>query len=596
MSNHEQPKYKREMRGYAELYAMIFQASSRESFIKNNDFLDKTLKGKWLSFTTEAKPFYLNRADGTQLRVLAVTKKGHQNNNCTGLLWLHGGGYAIGLPELEVMYANQFTEDDDCVMILPDYTRSVDAPYPAAIEDAYQTLLWMRDNADSLGIRKDQLFVGGESAGGGLTCALTLYARDRKEVNIAFQMPLFPMLDDRMTETSSHNHAPVWNTKKNLAAWKLYRGDRKETSPYFAPARETEYHDLPPAFSIISDTEPFYAETKIYFQHLYEAGTEVMLKEFHGCFHAFDMTCPNTESARRARRLEQNVFHYAQKQYFAAQTEELPSDPNEDADIDDIVKDIETQQKYLNSQKEQAASVPENAEAASEGPVAVKEEAEEKQEEETSAAVQPEEPAAEETVPEEPVIEESAEEPAEGLDAEPVEESAEEQADVSEDEILPEIEDVQEEIEEVLAHTESVPEVDHIEERPVEEGTAVVFPSQPEEDVISVDEIDAISQRLTEIKPEEAFPEDEDKAEETVSESQEKVEEVKESVQAERFTREDVMKLLQKKEVMRQDDGLKPYHSENESGEEDIMTNLQRIIAQDTNDSLDQIDDLIDKL
>jgi len=194
------------------------------------------------------------------------------------------------------------------------------------------------------------------------------------------------------------------------------------------------------------------------------------------------------------------------------------------------------------------------------------------------------------------VIEESAEEPAEGLDAEPVEESAEEQADVSEDEILPEIEDVQEEIEEVLAQTESVPEVDHIEERPVEEGTAVVFPSQPEEDVISVDEIDAISQRLTEIKPEEAFPEDEDKAEETISESQEKVEEVKESAQAERFTREDVMKLLQKKEVMRQDDGLKPYHSENESGEEDIMTNLQRIIAQDTNDSLDQIDDLIDKL
>ena len=47
---------------------------------------------------------------------------------------------------------------------------------------------------------------------------------------------------------------------------------------------------------------------------------------------------------------------------------------------------------------------------------------------------------------------------------------------------------------------------------------------------------------------------------------------------------------------MRQDDGLKPYHSENENGEEDIMTNLQRIIAQDTNDSLDQIDDLIDKL
>ena len=47
-------------------------------------------------------------------------------------------------------------------------------------------------------MRSDQLFVGGESAGGGLAAALCIYARDKKEVSIAFQMPLYPMLDDRM--------------------------------------------------------------------------------------------------------------------------------------------------------------------------------------------------------------------------------------------------------------------------------------------------------------------------------------------------------------------------------------------------------------
>ena len=45
----------------------------------------------------------------------------------------------------------------------------------------------MKKNANKLGIRDDQLFVGGESAGGGLTCALSLYARDKKEVNIALR-------------------------------------------------------------------------------------------------------------------------------------------------------------------------------------------------------------------------------------------------------------------------------------------------------------------------------------------------------------------------------------------------------------------------
>lgn len=57
-------------------------------------------------------------------------------------------------------------------------------------------------------MRRDKIFVGGNSAGGGMTAALTLYARDRGEVNIAFQMPLYPMLDDRPTETSKTTTRP----------------------------------------------------------------------------------------------------------------------------------------------------------------------------------------------------------------------------------------------------------------------------------------------------------------------------------------------------------------------------------------------------
>lgn len=93
-------------------------------------------------------------------------------------------------------------------------------------------------------MRRDKIFVGGNSAGGGMTAALTLYARDKGEVNIAFQMPLYPMLDDRPTKTSKNNDAPVWNTKSNIAAWKLYLGDDYGTdrvSKYAAPARETDF-------------------------------------------------------------------------------------------------------------------------------------------------------------------------------------------------------------------------------------------------------------------------------------------------------------------------------------------------------------------
>ena len=80
----------------------------------------------------------------------------------------------------------------------------------------------MKSHAAELGIRADQIMVGGESAGGGLCAAPCIKARDTGVVNAAFQMPLYPMLDDRDTETSRDNHGKVWNTRRNHFGWHCY--------------------------------------------------------------------------------------------------------------------------------------------------------------------------------------------------------------------------------------------------------------------------------------------------------------------------------------------------------------------------------------
>jgi acetyl esterase/lipase len=85
--------------------------------------------------------------------------------------------------------------------------------------------LYIKDHAKELGINSDQIMVGGESAGGGLTAAISMLARDKGEVKVAFQMPLYPMLDDRDTDSSRDNHAHNWNTKRNHKAWKRYLRD-----------------------------------------------------------------------------------------------------------------------------------------------------------------------------------------------------------------------------------------------------------------------------------------------------------------------------------------------------------------------------------
>ena len=242
--------------------------------------------------------------------------------NATGVLWLHGGGYAVGMKEMVHMSrAVGLVKRFGVVVLAPGYRLSLQSPYPAAMDDCYAALLYLKEHAAALGVRSDQIMVGGESAGGGLCAAVCIRARDTGEVNVAFQMPLYPMLDDRDTETSRENHGRVWNTRRNHLAWRLYlRGtDRAQLSPYAAPARLADFVGLPPAYSFVADSEPFYAETVRYFDSLRAAGVPAKLDVYHTNMHAFDMMRPRDAQSVAAAEAFERQFADARARYFAPQ-------------------------------------------------------------------------------------------------------------------------------------------------------------------------------------------------------------------------------------------------------------------------------------
>ena len=246
--------------------------------------------------------------------------------NATGVLWLHGGGYAVGMKEMVHMSrAVGLVKHFGAVVLAPGYRLSLQSPYPAAMDDCYAALLYLKEHSTVLGIRPDQIMVGGESAGGGLCAAVCIRARDTGAVNVAFQMPLYPMLDDRDTETSRDNHGRVWNTRRNHLAWRLYlRGtDRAQLSPYAAPARLTDFTGLPPAYSFVGDGEPFYAETVRYFDRLRAAGVPAKLDVYHIDLHAFDMMRPRDTQSIAAAEAFERQFADAQSRYFAPQKDNV---------------------------------------------------------------------------------------------------------------------------------------------------------------------------------------------------------------------------------------------------------------------------------
>ena len=260
---------------------------------------------------------------GKKIPLLIVEPKEAPARKVPGVLWIHGGGYMLGMKEMAYMCrALDLVRNFGVKVVLPGYRLSWQAPYPAAIEDCYGGLLYLKEHAAELGIDDRQIMVGGESAGGGLTAALCILARDRGEVNIAFQMPLYPMLDNLDTETSRNNHGHIWNTRLNHIGWQLYlRKDAKrpDISPYASPSRETNYEGLPPAYTFVGTGEPFYAETLKFVQNLQDAGVPATVDFYETDTHAFDMLYPRRpERAVAAKKLNE-AFSYAIKNYFTEQ-------------------------------------------------------------------------------------------------------------------------------------------------------------------------------------------------------------------------------------------------------------------------------------
>lgn len=262
---------------------------------------------------------HIPRRDGKCMLALILTSK-EKRKNAPGILWIHGGGYMTGMKEMVHMSrAVDLVKKYGATVISPGYRLSFIKPFPAAIEDCYDALVYLKEHANELEINRNQIMVGGESAGGGLCAALCMMARDKGKVNIAYQMPLYPMIDNLDTESSADNHGKVWNTRKNHIAWRLYlRANAKgNVSPYAAAARQTDYSHLPPAYTFVGDGEPFYTETCTYIDNLRKAGIEAEMDIYKSNMHAFDMMKPGWEISKNAALRFNQHFEYAMKHYFA---------------------------------------------------------------------------------------------------------------------------------------------------------------------------------------------------------------------------------------------------------------------------------------
>ena len=220
-----------------------------------------------------------------------------------GLVWIHGGGYVIGTPEGDDARAKQFVQEVGCAVVSVDYRLSPETPFPGGVEDCYAALKWLQGHASELGVDSGRLAIGGASAGGGLAAALGLLTRDRAEVPLAFQLLIFPMLDDRTTTTADPHPCTgefIWTPQHNHFGWSALLGrdpGSEGISPYAAAARAQNLEGLPPTYVSVGSLDLFVEEDLEYARRLIRAGVPTELHLYPGAYHGY-VLAPNAWMTR----------------------------------------------------------------------------------------------------------------------------------------------------------------------------------------------------------------------------------------------------------------------------------------------------------
>jgi acetyl esterase/lipase len=209
------------------------------------------------------------------------------------MLWIHGGATVMGTAVQDDKYCRKLSQLTGVAVAAVEHRLAPEHPYPTPLEDCYAALLWL---ARQSSVDPDRVAVGGASAGGHFAAAVAQRAHDRNEVKLAYQMPVYPMLDDRTGANRDGPKRMMWTETDNQLAWQWYLDGADPVEA--APARRQDLSGLPPAWIGVGTLDLFYQECLEYGRRLRQAGVPVHEEIVPGAFHAFDLIMDKAPRSR----------------------------------------------------------------------------------------------------------------------------------------------------------------------------------------------------------------------------------------------------------------------------------------------------------
>jgi len=250
--------------------------------------------------------FVTGQDDRTKIR-LRIYKPKSSSTPTPVLIWLHGGGYVMGKPEMDDLRCAQYVRELGIPIVSVDYRYAPKHPFPIGLEDSYSALKWVEAHSQQLGIDAKRIAIGGASAGGGLAAALIQLAYDRQEIKPIFQLLVYPMLDDRTVLRADIDDSNnfTWTQESNRFGWESYLGKKcgaEDVPAYSVPARREDLSGLPPAWIGVGTLDVFHNEDVAYAQKLKKCDVECDIHIAPDAFHGFDVFDPQLSIVQEFRK------------------------------------------------------------------------------------------------------------------------------------------------------------------------------------------------------------------------------------------------------------------------------------------------------
>jgi len=208
------------------------------------------------------------------------------------VMYFHGGGFVLSDRHDWDRLLRDLAHAANAALIFVEYSRSPEARYPVAIEEAYAATRWVAENGREINVDPTRLAVAGDSAGGNMVAAVTLLAQQRGGPKLDFQLMFYPNTDASFSSNSFQQFASGYFLSREDMEWFLdqYLPDKtRRSEPTATPLHATleQLTGIPPALVITAECDVLRDEGEAYARRLMEAGVIVTAIRYLGTIHGF---------------------------------------------------------------------------------------------------------------------------------------------------------------------------------------------------------------------------------------------------------------------------------------------------------------------